>query len=207
MRADESLDNESVLCHDAASRCNGRGFPKAARSRSLGGEGLRISFANRRLSSAVSVMRRCSLIVFSATSRVLLTRKSDSDRPLKSAACWSSALTGGVTRAWSLSERGTACAPDAWLADIGKSNLSLVVVTGCTPRLTGPATAVAWHTTDTAVSDRGQEQRGGGPHPTAVGVGLPCDRSRRLGRTHHHNREAHPLSQAQLLTCASHGTV
>ena len=33
-------------------------------------------------------------------------------------------------------------------------------------------TAVAWHTTDTAVSNWGQEQRDGGPHPTAVGPWL-----------------------------------
>jgi len=43
----------------------------------------------------------------------------------------------------------------------------------------GQSACVAWHTTDTAVSDRGQERRGGGPHPTAVGVCLPCDRRRR----------------------------
>jgi len=74
MRADEPLKNEDILCHDAESRRDGRGLLKAARSFSLGGEGLRISFANTRLSSAVSVMIRCSLIVFSATSRALLTR-------------------------------------------------------------------------------------------------------------------------------------
>ncbi len=34
---------------------------------------------------------------------------------------------------------------------------------------TRPATAVAWQRTDTAVSERGQRQRGGDPHPTAVG--------------------------------------
>jgi len=37
-------------------------------------------------------------------------------------------------------------------------------------RETRPATAVAWQRTDTAVLERGQRQRGGDPHPTAVGL-------------------------------------
>jgi len=56
-----------------------------------------------------------------------------------------------------------------------------------------PATAVAWHTTDTAMSDRGQERPGGGPHPTAVGVGLPCDRGRRPVLATRHFFGVHPM--------------
>ena len=59
---------------------------------------------------------------------------------------------------------------------------------------TRPATAVAGHTTDTAVSDRGQERRGGGPHPPAVGVCLPCDRRRRPVSATCHFFGVHPAA-------------
>ena len=60
----------------------------------------------------------------------------------------------------------------------------LLMVTGAPHDCeTGPATAVAGHTTDTAVSDRGQEQRGGGPHPTAVSPSFVM-RPRSQARSH-----------------------
>jgi len=55
-----------------------------------------------------------------------------------------------------------------------------------------PATAVAWQTTDTAVSERGQERGDGGLHLTVVGVRLPCDRSRRPIPAEVHFFEVHP---------------
>jgi len=79
--------------------------------------------------------------------------------------------------------------PSTHRRQVSNDPLALGVPQNCETR---PATAVAWHTTDTAVSDRGQERRGGGPHPTAVGVRLPCDRSRRPVSATCHFFEARP---------------